>query len=109
MLKNVSKRGVLRAGGALIAGTAISPIGPALAADKPLIAFVVNVPADFWVIARAGLEKAASELPKYDCQMFIPGEMSAAAQKRILEDLMAKGVAALTISPVDPGNSTDIL
>lgn len=109
MLRSVTKRDVLRAGGAAIAAAALTPIGPAVAADKKLIAFVVNVPADFWVIARAGLDKAAAELPKYDVQMFIPGEMSAAAQKRIMEDLLAKGVAAMTISPVDPENSTEIL
>ena len=82
---------------------------PSAAATKPLIAFVVNVPADFWVIARRGLEKAAAELPNYDVQMFVPGEMSAAAQKRILEDLITKNVAGLTISPVNPDNSTEIL
>ena len=37
---------------------------------------------DAWVIARRGLEKAAAELPNYDVQMYVPGEMSAAAQKR---------------------------
>jgi ribose transport system substrate-binding protein len=35
--------------------------------------------------------------------------MSAAAQKRILEDLLAKGVAGVSISPVNPDNSTEIL
>jgi ribose transport system substrate-binding protein len=109
MLKSVTKRDVLRAGGAVLASAALAPIGQAVAEEKKLIAFVVNVPADFWVIARSGLEKAAAELPKYDVQMFIPGEMSAAAQKRIMEDLLAKNVAAMTISPVDPGNSTEIL
>ncbi len=82
---------------------------PVLAADKPIIAFVVNVPADFWVIARRGLEKAAAELPNYDVRMFVPGEMSAAAQKQILQDLLALNVAGVTISPVNPDNSTDIL
>ena len=82
---------------------------PGLAADKPIIAFVVNVPADFWVIARRGLEKAAAELPNYDVRMFVPGEMSAAAQKQILQDLLALNVAGVTISPVNPDNSTDIL
>lgn len=82
---------------------------PTFAAEKPLIAFVVNVPADFWVIARRGLEKAAAELPDYDVQMFVPGEMSAAAQKRILEDLLARNLVGATISPVNPDNSTEIL
>jgi ribose transport system substrate-binding protein len=109
MLKNITKRGFLQATTAVLASVSLGSAGAAVAADKKLIAFVVNVPADFWVIARRGLEKAASELPNYDVQMFIPGEMSAAAQKRIMEDLLAKNVAAMTISPVNPENSTEIL
>jgi ribose transport system substrate-binding protein len=76
---------------------------------KKTLAFVVNVPADFWQIARRGTEKAQKELPNYNIEFYIPGEMSAAAQKRILEDLLAKGVAGVSISPVNPDNSTDIL
>lgn len=106
-MRNFTKRAVLTAASALLAGTMLA--APSFAAEKPLIAFVVNVPADFWVIARRGLEKAASELPQYDVQMYVPGEMSAAAQKRIMEDLLAKGVVAMTISPVNPADSTEIL
>src|SRR5919112_6208146 len=80
-----------------------------LGADKKTLAFVVNVPADFWQIARRGTEKAQKELPNYNIEFYIPGEMSAAAQKRILEDLLAKGVAGVSISPVNPDNSTEIL
>ena len=108
MFKNITKRGFLQAATAVLAGVSLGSTS-AMAADKKLIAFIVNVPADFWVIARRGLEKAASELPNYDEQMFIPGEMSAAAQKRIMEDLLAKNVAGMTISPVNPENSTEIL
>jgi ribose transport system substrate-binding protein len=82
---------------------------PALAQDKKTLAFVVNVPADFWTIARRGTEKAQAELPNYNIEFYVPGEMSAAAQKRILEDLLAKGVAGVAISPVNPDDSTDIL
>ena len=107
MLNGLTKRGLLATAAAVLAGTLLAPTGHA--ADKKLIAFVVNVPADFWVIARRGLEKAAAELPNYDVQMYVPGEMSAAAQKRVMEDLLAKNVAAMTISPVNPDNSTEIL
>ncbi|KJB94511.1 ABC transporter substrate-binding protein [Skermanella aerolata KACC 11604] len=79
------------------------------AQEKKTLAFVVNVPADFWQIARRGTEKAQKELPNYNIEFYIPGEMSAAAQKRILEDLLAKGVAGVSISPVNPDNSTEIL
>ena len=106
-MNGLTKRTLLAATAAIFTGMLMVPTGQA--ADKKLIAFVVNVPADFWVIARRGLEKAAAELPNYDVQMYVPGEMSAAAQKRIMEDLLSKNVAAMTISPVNPANSTEIL
>jgi len=106
-LKITKRQAVIGAASTVLATSLLGR--PGLAADKPIIAFVVNVPADFWVIARRGLEKAAAELPNYDVRMFVPGEMSAAAQKQILQDLLALNVAGVTISPVNPDNSTDIL
>lgn len=88
---------------------ALSATSPSFAADKKTLAFVVNVPADFWTIARAGTNKAQAELPNYNIEFYIPGEMSAAAQKKILEDLLARGVAGVAISPVNPDDSTAIL
>jgi len=88
---------------------AFSATQPSFAADKKTLAFVVNVPADFWTIARAGTNKAQAELPNYNIEFYIPGEMSAAAQKKILEDLLARGVAGVAISPVNPDDSTAIL
>jgi len=88
---------------------ALSATQPSFAADKKTLAFVVNVPADFWTIARAGTNKAQAELPNYNIEFYIPGEMSAAAQKKILEDLLARGVAGVAISPVNPDDSTAIL
>jgi len=88
---------------------ALTATQPSFATDKKTLAFVVNVPADFWTIARRGTEKAQAELPNYNIEFYIPGEMSAAAQKKILEDLLAKGVAGVAISPVNPDDSTAIL
>jgi ribose transport system substrate-binding protein len=88
---------------------ALTATQPSFAADKKTLAFVVNVPADFWTIARAGTNKAQAELPNYNIEFYIPGEMSAAAQKKILEDLLARGVAGVAISPVNPDDSTAIL
>jgi ribose transport system substrate-binding protein len=102
-----SKRALIAAMAALAAGALVPQASFAQA--KKTLAFVVNVPADFWQIARRGTEKAQKELPNYNIEFYIPGEMSAAAQKRILEDLLAKGVAGVSISPVNPDNSTDIL
>ncbi|HEX2553327.1 MAG TPA: sugar-binding protein [Microvirga sp.] len=102
-----SRRALMVAMAGLVAGALVPQA--AFAQAKKTLAFVVNVPADFWQIARRGTEKAQKELPNYNIEFYIPGEMSAAAQKRILEDLLAKGVAGVSISPVNPDNSTDIL
>lgn len=106
-LRAGSRRLVLAAGVAAIA--AVSGFSPASAQDVKTLAFVVNVPADFWKFARVGTEKADAELEDYQVEFYIPGEMSAAAQKKILEDLLAKGVDGVAISPVNPDDSTAIL
>ena len=106
-MKLISKRTFVGLASAVMASAALVPAAHAQA--KKTLAFVVNVPADFWTIARRGTEKAQKELPNYNIEFYIPGEMSAAAQKRILEDLLAKNVAGVSISPVNPDNSTDIL
>src|ERR1700757_2060428 len=106
--KSVGRRSLMLGACALAVGVAFA--GSAFAADaKKTLAFVVNVPADFWTIARRGTEKAQAELPNYNIEFYIPGEMSAAAQKKIMEDLLARNVAGLAISPVNPDNSTEIL
>ena len=103
----LGRRALLAAG---VAGfAALSGMAPASAQDVKTLAFVVNVPADFWKFARVGTEKADAELENYQVEFYIPGEMSAAAQKKILEDLLAKGIDGVAISPVNPDDSTDIL
>ena len=78
--------------------------------DKKLkLAFVTNNASDFWTIARKGVEQAARELPNVDAEVKIPGEGSAAEQKRIIDDLLAKGVDGIAISPVDPDNQTQLI
>ena len=72
------------------------------------IAFITNNAADFWTIARKGTEKADAELADIEVE-FRLGDGTAAAQKRILDDLLAKGVAGIAISPVDPANQTAML
>jgi len=92
---------------ALLAGAAWG--GTALAQEKKTLALVTNASADFWTIARRGVEKAATELPNYNVEMHVVSEATAAEQRRILDDLLTKGVAGVSISAVDSANSTDIL
>ena len=78
----------------------------AQAKKKLKLAFVTNNAADFWTIARAGCQKAAEELPNVQLEFKIPGDGSAATQRRIVDDLLAKGVDGIAISPIDPANQT---
>lgn len=79
------------------------------AQDKKTLAFVVNVSADFWTIARRGIEKANREHPEYNMEMIVPGQASAAEQRRIVDELLARKVAGIAISAINPGNSTEML
>src|SRR3954454_22239072 len=81
-------------------------ISSASAADKKTLAFVVNGASDFWKIAEAGVKKAQGELPNYDLQFKYPEQAAAAVQQRVMEDLVAAGVAGIMVSSVDPKNQT---
>ena len=72
------------------------------------IAFITNNAADFWTIARKGTEKADAALADIEVE-FRLGDGTAAGQKRILDDLLAKGVDGIAISPVDPANQMAML
>jgi ribose transport system substrate-binding protein len=73
------------------------------------LSFVTNNASDFWTIARKGTDKAVQELGNVDLEFRMPGEGSAAEQKRIVDDLLAKGVDGMAISPVDPANQTQMI
>jgi ribose transport system substrate-binding protein len=76
---------------------------------KLKLAFITNNASDFWTIARKGVEQAGRELPNVEAEFKIPGEGSAAEQKRIIDDLLAKGIDGMAISPVDPDNQTQLI
>ena len=73
--------------------------------DKLKLAFITNVPADFWTIARRGCEKAIEELGNANLDFRI-NDGDTAGQKRIVEDLLAKKIDGFAISLVDPVNQT---
>jgi ribose transport system substrate-binding protein len=79
------------------------------AQDKKTLAFVVNGASDFWKIAEAGVKKAQAELPNYTLELKYPEQSSAAIQQRLMDDLVAAGVAAIMVSAVDPKTSTEAL
>lgn len=73
------------------------------------LAFLTNNASDFWTIARKGVERADSELPNVDVEFKIPADGTAAEQRRIIDDLLSKGVNGIAISPVDPDNQTQLI
>ena len=81
----------------------------AVAQQKKTLALVTNASADFWTIAKRGIEKANKEHPDYDMIMEVPGQSSAAEQRRILDALLARKVAGISISAVDPAHATEEL
>ncbi len=82
-------------------------VTPALAQGKKELALVTNAAADFWTIAKRGVEKAQKEHPEYNMQVVITGQATAAEQRRELDNLLARGIAGVSISAIDPKNSTE--
>lgn len=73
------------------------------------LAFVTNNSADFWTIARRGVEKADEELPDVTAEFRITSDGTAGEQKRIIDDLLTKGVDGIAISPIDPENQNALI
>ena len=65
------------------------------------VAFVTNVVADFWNIAKAGCHDAGKELG-VQVEVRMPSSPTVENQQRIVEDLIASGIQGIAISPLDP-------
>ncbi len=76
---------------------------------KYKLAFVTNNASDFWTIARKGTEKAATDIPGIEVEFRINSDGTAAEQQRVVEDLLAKGIDGIAISPIDPQNQSPML
>src|SRR5258706_2172853 len=73
------------------------------------LAFVTNNASDYWTIARKGTEKAQAEVPNVEVDFRVDSDGTAAEQQRLVDDLLAKGIEGIAISPVDPTNQTPML
>lgn len=80
---------------------------PAAGATRQF-AFVVNNPSSFWTIAEAGVRRAEAELD-VEVDFRMPQTGAVDEQQRILEDLLAREVDGIAISPIDPANMTPLL
>jgi ribose transport system substrate-binding protein len=83
-------------------------MGCTATSQKKRLAFVTNNSSDFWTIARRGCEKAAQESGNVDVEFKI-ADGTAADQRRIFDDLLAKGIDGIAVSPNDPANQTQMI
>lgn len=74
---------------------------------KPAI--VTNNASECWTIARKGVEKADAEVNNVSVEFKLPGEGTAAEQKRIIDNLISTGIQRIAMSPVDPDNQTQLI
>ncbi len=72
------------------------------------VALISNATADFWKIARKGVNKAEKEF-NAACDFLMPPNGTSEEQQRMLESLIAKGTSGLAISLVDPANQTQMI
>jgi ribose transport system substrate-binding protein len=96
-------------GGGTGGGTGTANGGGGTSGGTKRLAFVTNNASDFWTIARKGVEKADAELADVTAEFKIPSDGTAAEQKRIVDDLLAKGIDGIAMSPVDPDNQTGLI
>jgi ribose transport system substrate-binding protein len=71
------------------------------------VAYVTNGVASFWTIAAAGV-KAGGEKFGVDAETLMPVE-GISDQKRMIEDLLTRGVDGIALSPIDPANQTELI
>jgi ribose transport system substrate-binding protein len=90
-------------------GLALLPACNRSGSNRITLAFISNNPYEFWKIAEKGTEKAAKEFD-VDVEFKMPAEGGgASAQRRIIEDLLSKGVKGIAISPVDAANNVGFM
>ncbi len=94
---------------AMLTLTTLSACKPAVKAGgkPPRVAFITNGVASFWTIAKAGAEAAAQQIG-VDLSVHMPAE-GIADQKRIIEDLLIRGVDGIALSPIDSSNQASFI
>ncbi|BDI29712.1 sugar ABC transporter substrate-binding protein [Capsulimonas corticalis] len=87
----------------------LSAGAPSPAGKTIQLAIITNGNSDFWTVARDGAEAALKSLPNVTLDFRIPDELTAAGQKRVVDDLIARGVDGVAISPLDQKNQQEML
>ncbi|MBM81638.1 MAG: sugar ABC transporter substrate-binding protein [Planctomycetaceae bacterium] len=80
---------------------------PAADGEKLTVAYVTNGITSFWRVAEKGCEAAAKDL-NVNVEVSMPPD-GVGDQKRMIEELLTKGVDGMAVSPIDPDNQTALL
>lgn len=94
-------------GGSSVSTNTSASSGDVPSSAKPRVGYVTNGVASFWVIAEAGVKQGGREA-NADVEFLMPAE-GISDQKRMIEDLLTKGVDGIAVSPIDPENQTELL
>lgn len=82
--------------------------GGGSSAGKTKLAFITNGAADFWIYCEAGIRAAEREHDDIAVDFKI-GDGTAAKQKQMANDLIVRGVKALSISPTSPKDQVEMI
>jgi simple sugar transport system substrate-binding protein len=100
-MKTLSKK--FLAGTAVAAAMLTGSVGALLAQDKPFIATVVKISGIPWFDRMStGVQAFAEANPDVVASQSGPATADSAQQLQIIQDLVAKGVSALAVVPMDP-------
>ena len=91
----------------LLAAAALPGCDRGAKSTRPRIAYVTNGIDSFWTIAEAGAKAGGK---KYDAEVEVHMPANGVTdQKRIVEDLLTRGVDGIAISPIDAENETGLI
>lgn len=100
-MKSLSKK--MLAGTAVAAAMLAGSAGALVAQEKPVIATVVKISGIPWFDRmNTGVDAFAEANPDVDASQIGPATADSAQQLQIIQDLVAKGVNALAVVPMDP-------
>ena len=77
--------------------------------EKINLAFVAGAATDFWTFAERGVQKADDETDNVTVKFRYTNDGTAVDQRRIIDDLLAKGIQGLAVTPLDPDNQAPLI
>jgi len=104
----MKRRNLLVVMSALVVGVTLPLLGcQKNSSSGPRLAFITNGVASFWTIAKYGAEAAGKQLG-VNVSVHMPAE-GLVDQKRIVEDLITRGVDGIAISVIDATNQASFI